>query len=74
MVRPYVSEEVLLDPEMRSSEVLDFERRLLVDRGFRTPHRAGDGVALRGLREVHAGMREEKLALGQPDEFKRLPG
>src|SRR5687768_1305683 len=29
MVRPYVSEEVLLDPEMRSSEVLDFERRLL---------------------------------------------
>jgi ATP-dependent Clp protease ATP-binding subunit ClpB len=29
MVKPYVSEEVLLDPEMRSSEVLDFERRLL---------------------------------------------
>jgi ATP-dependent Clp protease ATP-binding subunit ClpB len=29
MVRPYVSEEVLLDTEMRSSEVLDFERRLL---------------------------------------------
>src|SRR4026208_289299 len=29
MVRPYVSEEVLLDPEMRSNEVLDFERRLL---------------------------------------------
>jgi ATP-dependent Clp protease ATP-binding subunit ClpB len=29
MVRPYVSEEVALDPEMRSSEVLDFERRLL---------------------------------------------
>ena len=29
MVRPYVAEEVLLDPEMRSSEVLDFERRLL---------------------------------------------
>jgi ATP-dependent Clp protease ATP-binding subunit ClpB len=29
MVRPYASEEVLLDPEMRSSEVLDFERRLL---------------------------------------------
>jgi len=28
MVKPYVSEEVLLDPEMRSSEVLDFERRL----------------------------------------------
>src|SRR5437899_6027282 len=29
MVKPYVSEEVLLDPEMRSTEVLDFERRLL---------------------------------------------
>ena len=29
MVKPYVSEEVLLDPEMRSCEVLDFERRLL---------------------------------------------
>lgn len=29
MVRPYISEEVLLDPEIRSSEVLDFERRLL---------------------------------------------
>ena len=29
MVRPYIAEEVLLDPEMRSSEVLDFERRLL---------------------------------------------
>jgi ATP-dependent Clp protease ATP-binding subunit ClpA len=29
MVKPYFSEEVLLDPEMRSSEVLDFERRLL---------------------------------------------
>ena len=29
MVKPYVSEEVLLDPEMRSSEVQDFERRLL---------------------------------------------
>ena len=29
MVRPYASEEILLDPEMRSSEVLDFERRLL---------------------------------------------
>src|SRR5438093_224657 len=28
MVKPYISEEVLLDPEMRSSEVLDFERRL----------------------------------------------
>ena len=28
-VKPYVSEEVLLDPEMRSNEVLDFERRLL---------------------------------------------
>ena len=28
-MKPYVSEEVLLDPEMRSSEVLDFERRLL---------------------------------------------
>jgi len=29
MVKPYISEEVLLDPEMRSNEVLDFERRLL---------------------------------------------
>ena len=29
MVRPYISEEVTLDPEMRSAEVLDFERRLL---------------------------------------------
>jgi ATP-dependent Clp protease ATP-binding subunit ClpB len=29
MVKPFVSEEVLLDPEVRSSEVLDFERRLL---------------------------------------------
>jgi ATP-dependent Clp protease ATP-binding subunit ClpB len=29
MVKPFVSEEVLLDPEIRSSEVLDFERRLL---------------------------------------------
>src|SRR5205809_6638833 len=29
MVKPYVSEEVLLDPEMRSSRVLDVERRLL---------------------------------------------
>jgi ATP-dependent Clp protease ATP-binding subunit ClpA len=29
MVKPYVAEEVLLDPEMRSSEVVDFERRLL---------------------------------------------
>jgi len=29
MVKPFVSEEVLLDPEMRSPEVLDFERRLL---------------------------------------------
>ena len=29
MVKPYVSEEVLLDPEMRSADVLDFERRLL---------------------------------------------
>jgi ATP-dependent Clp protease ATP-binding subunit ClpB len=29
MVKPYVPEEVLLDPEMRSVEVLDFERRLL---------------------------------------------
>src|SRR6184192_316975 len=28
MVKPYISEEVLLDPEMRSAEVLDFERRL----------------------------------------------
>jgi len=29
MVRPHVSDVVLLDPEMRSSEVTDFERRLL---------------------------------------------
>src|SRR5512138_2734983 len=29
MVKPFVSEEVLLDPEMRSPEVIDFERRLL---------------------------------------------
>jgi ATP-dependent Clp protease ATP-binding subunit ClpB len=29
MVRPYIAEEVQLDPEMRSTEVLDFERRLL---------------------------------------------
>jgi ATP-dependent Clp protease ATP-binding subunit ClpA len=29
MVRPYVCEEVTLDPEKRSTEVLDFERRLL---------------------------------------------
>jgi len=29
MVKPYISEEVLLDPEVRSAEVLDFERRLL---------------------------------------------
>jgi ATP-dependent Clp protease ATP-binding subunit ClpB len=29
MVKPFVSEEVLLDPEVRSPEVLDFERRLL---------------------------------------------
>src|SRR5579862_517990 len=29
MVKPYISEEVVLDPEMRSNEVLDFERRLL---------------------------------------------
>jgi len=28
MVNPYVCQEVQLDPEMRSSEVLDFERRL----------------------------------------------
>ena len=28
MVKPFVSEEVLLDPEMRSSDVLEFERRL----------------------------------------------
>ena len=32
MVKPFVSEEVLLDPEMRSPEVLDFERRLLSKR------------------------------------------
>src|SRR5256885_424773 len=29
MAKAYVPEEVLLDPEMRSNEVLDFERRLL---------------------------------------------
>src|SRR5438094_5416562 len=29
MVKPYISEEVLLDPEVRSAEVLDFERRRL---------------------------------------------
>src|SRR3989449_1950021 len=29
MVKPFVSEQVLLDPEMRSAEVMDFERRLL---------------------------------------------
>src|SRR6266480_5438051 len=29
MVKPYISEELLLDPEMRSSRVLDFERQLL---------------------------------------------
>jgi len=29
MVKPFLSEELLLDPEMRSPEVLDFERRLL---------------------------------------------
>src|SRR5688572_18716181 len=29
MVRTNVAEELILDPEMRSSEVLDFERRLL---------------------------------------------
>jgi ATP-dependent Clp protease ATP-binding subunit ClpA len=29
MVKPFVSEEVLLDPEMRSTEVIDFERRLM---------------------------------------------
>jgi ATP-dependent Clp protease ATP-binding subunit ClpA len=29
MVRPYIPEEGLLDPEMRSTEVLDFERQLL---------------------------------------------
>jgi ATP-dependent Clp protease ATP-binding subunit ClpA len=29
MVKPYVSEDVLLDPKMRSSEVVDFERKLL---------------------------------------------
>jgi ATP-dependent Clp protease ATP-binding subunit ClpA len=28
MVKPYVSEEILLDTEMRSCEVMDFERRL----------------------------------------------
>ena len=29
MARTNVAEELVLDPEMRSSEVLDFERRLL---------------------------------------------
>ena len=29
MVRPYISAEGLLDPELRSSQVLDFERQLL---------------------------------------------
>jgi ATP-dependent Clp protease ATP-binding subunit ClpA len=29
MVRPYISAEGLLDPELRSAEVLDFERQLL---------------------------------------------
>ena len=29
MVKPYVSEDLMLDPEMRSSKVLDFERQLL---------------------------------------------
>ena len=29
MVRPYIPEEGLLDPEMRSTEVQDFERQLL---------------------------------------------
>lgn len=29
MVKPYAVEEILLDPEMRSSQVVDFERRLL---------------------------------------------
>ena len=29
MVRPYISSEGLLDPELRSAEVLDFERQLL---------------------------------------------
>jgi ATP-dependent Clp protease ATP-binding subunit ClpA len=29
MVRPYIPEEGLLDPEMRSSEVLEFEKQLL---------------------------------------------
>ncbi len=29
MTTPYASEEVFLDPEMRNSEVIDFERRLL---------------------------------------------
>src|SRR6187549_141945 len=29
MVKPYISEELLLDPEMRSAKVLDFERQLL---------------------------------------------
>ena len=29
MLKPYVAEELLLDPEMRSSRVLDFERQLL---------------------------------------------
>jgi len=29
MVKPFVSEELLLNPDLRSAEVLDFERRLL---------------------------------------------
>src|SRR5215510_14869754 len=29
MVKPYISEELVLDPEMRSAKVLDFERQLL---------------------------------------------
>ena len=29
MVRPYIPEEGLLDPDMRSTEVQDFERQLL---------------------------------------------
>jgi ATP-dependent Clp protease ATP-binding subunit ClpA len=29
MAKPYISEEIALDPEMRSSEVVDFERRML---------------------------------------------
>lgn len=28
-IKPFMSEEILLEPEMRSAEVLDFERRLL---------------------------------------------